>query len=89
MKTKQQIFEDKVRRIVKEELMNEDATQYYKNELAKVDINSEYYPICKIKSGEADGQTKNFNINLESIPVLITWLKMVQKKQLRQQKTNV
>lgn len=54
---------------------------YYASELKKINITSQYHPNIKIISGEGGGATKNLNLNRESIPILIAWLKMVMKKQ--------
>lgn len=61
-------------------MMREDKSSYYQNELNKIDINSEYHPNCKIIGGDGSS-TKNFNINLDSIPIIIAWLKKVQVAQ--------
>jgi hypothetical protein len=47
---------------------------YYKNELSKVNLKSEYAPNIKINSGEGDS-TKWFNLNQESAEILVAWLK--------------
>ena len=57
-------------------ILNEDDTsnvRYYKKELDRVSFDSEYTPSIKITSSA--GSTKNLNLNKESIPVLINWLK--------------
>lgn len=57
-------------------ILNEDDTsnvRYYKKELERVSFDSEYTPSIKITSSA--GSTKNLNLNKESIPVLINWLK--------------
>lgn len=57
---------------------------YYKDQLDKIHIvkiegiNSIFHPSMKIIDSDGN-QTKYMNINLESIPVIIEWLKDIQK----------
>ena len=45
---------------------------YYKEELKKVDVSTEYSPTIKIKS--VNGETKWLELNKESVNELISWL---------------
>lgn len=50
-----------------------EQSNYYKSELDKIDVNSEYPPKIKITGGKG-GETKNIDINEESAKTLIKWL---------------
>jgi hypothetical protein len=50
-----------------------------KSELMKVDITSLYSPTIQIRGGES-GKTNFINLDSESIPVIIAWLKSIQSK---------
>ena len=57
---------------INNEKINE-STSYYKNQLNGLDLDTEYYPSVQIKcNGES---TKWFDLNDESVPELIKWLK--------------
>lgn len=50
------------------------AYNYYKDELSKIKLDSEYHASIKIKGAE-QGATKNLALNKESATILVAWLK--------------
>lgn len=67
---------------VQREMLKED---YYSNELNRLKLDSIYSPKVQISDSEGN-KTKTLDVNLESIPVLITWLKKVAKLKSQAQK---
>lgn len=74
--TKKQLIETKIRSMVKE-VLNEDDFNYYKSELNKINVNSEYAPKIQIVGGEGE-KTKFITLNSESIPFIMKWLKTIK-----------
>lgn len=69
----------KFRRMTKSELANIDGPAiYYQLELSKLEENASY--AYKIQCSDGFGtKTNHMNLNSESIPVIIAWLKDIQK----------
>jgi len=49
-------------------------TNYYADQLSKIDVNNHYNPLVKIVSGNDKGHTNYMDINEESAVILIKWL---------------
>lgn len=80
MATKKQLVESGIEKIVKKVLKEESSfARYYQSELNRLTIDSEFLPTVKFTNGVGQG-TKNLNLNNESIPIIIAWLKSIQKK---------
>lgn len=83
MTSKQEkLIENYVRQKVKK-MLKEDAnsSSYYKDQLNKITIDPEYGAKVKFFSGNSGGQDSNsFSLNVESIPIIINWLKANLKK---------
>lgn len=54
---------------------------YYQDQIDKVKTSSKYFKTVQIKS--VKGETKNLDINLESIPTLIRFLEEERKRLLK------
>lgn len=80
MATKKQLVESSIEKIVKKVLKEESSfARYYQNQLNALKFDTETSPSIVISNGVGQA-TKNLNLNNESIPILISWLKSIQKK---------
>ena len=75
--TKKQLIESAVAKITKK-VMNEEYN-YYTSELGRLQIDAEYSPTIVVGNGNGQ-KTKTISINRESLPILIKWLKSIEKK---------
>lgn len=72
-------LKERLRPIV-ESILREDIpikSTYYAGQLSKIDIAARYAPW--VQFGSEGQRTNNMNLTTESIPVLIAWLKKVQR----------
>lgn len=80
MATKKELVESGIEKIINKVLKEESSfARYYQGELNRLTIDSEFLPTVKFTNGNGQG-TKNLNLNNESIPIIIAWLKSIQKK---------
>lgn len=80
MATQKQLQESAIRKIHK--VLNEelDMSSYYWGQLNNIKIDPVYAPKVKFTSGATDTKTHFLSLNATSIPIIIKWLKSIEKK---------
>lgn len=65
-----------------ESILREDGSgyNYYKSELNKIKIDSEYSPKLQINDGSTGAKTNWLSITRETLPVLIEWLQSIESQ---------